>query len=431
MKFIPNFTQYPNEILDEWMPHLSGNQTKIMNVFVRQIYGYHKEYDKISIRQISQKTGIPIGGVFRDLKILIGLGCLRILKRGGKSNPHTYEIVNITHVLSERVQVKRDKGVIAEVTPCYRSENTGVIVERTQVLSEREQQKKEIKEIKCEIKEIVPNLKEQRTELAHTSKMESYSMERLLDKSNNFLQQVGFGFSKNPRYILDQIYKLLPDDYQVKEDAKDVDILKQAIDKFDSSSGGDRDAISKKLFQGVEAMAKLYMIKKYGEEFRDVLYPKILNDNLILYLNCNPTLKYCLQGFSNDIDGVYSEINRIVRKRQEQEERDRIKEEHRYNERERIKAEALARPHYSDEDIHALGLRTVPELLQSMQDKGSNIDLLDKKYQATDQTITDVERERLGELLRIKIAKGNLDLSEENEYLSLNRKIKGNGYRSC
>jgi hypothetical protein len=427
MKFIPNFTQYPNEILDEWMPHLSGNQTKIMNVFVRQIYGFHKEYDKISVRQISQKTGIPIGGVFRDLKILIGLGCLRILKRGGKSNPHTYEIVNITHVLSERVQVNRDKGVIAEITPCYRSDNTGVIVERTQVLSEREQQKKEIKEIKCEIKETIPNHREQRTELAHTSKIESYSMEKLLEKSNNFLQQVGFGFSKNPRYILDQIYKLLPDDYQVKEDAKDVEILKQAIEKFESSLEPERAAISKKLFQGVEAMAKLYMIKKYGEEFRDVLYPKILNDNLILYLNCNPTLKYCLQGFSNDIDGVYSEINRIVRKRQEQQERDRIKEEQRYLERERIKAEALARPHYSDDQIHAMGLRTVPELLQAMQDKGSNIDLLDKKYQATDQTITDSERERLGELLRIKMSNGSLDLSEENEYLALNRKMKGNG----
>jgi hypothetical protein len=257
--------------------------------------------------------------------------------------------------------------------------------------------------------------------------MESYSMERFLDKSNNFLQQVGFGFSKNPRYILDQIYKLLPDDYQVKEDAKDTEILKQAIDKFDSSSGAERDAISKKLFQGVEAMAKLYMIKKYGEEFRDVLYPKILNDNLILYLNCNPTLKYCLQGFSNDIDGVYSEINRIVRKRQEQEERDRIKEEHRYNERERIKAEALSRPHYSDDDIHALGLRTVPELLQAMAGRDGNSEILDKKYQATDQTITDTERERLGELLRIKMSQGNLGLTEENEFLSLNRKMKGNG----
>ena len=90
VEFIPNFTQYPNEILDNWMPHLSGNQTKIMNVFVRQIYGYHKDFDKISVRQISFKTGIPISGVFRDLKILLSIGAIRILKKGDKSNPHTY-----------------------------------------------------------------------------------------------------------------------------------------------------------------------------------------------------------------------------------------------------------------------------------------------------------------------------------------------------
>ena len=426
-EFIPNFTQYPNEILDNWMPHLSGNQTKIMNVFVRQIYGYHKEYDRISIRQISQKTGISISKVFKDVKNLISIGCIKILKKGDKHNSHLYQILNITEELPQREHSRRNKGVTPEVTGCYPIGNSGVTPEVTVELPQREQQNKEIKEIKCEIKETIPNHREQRTDLAHTSKIESYSMEKLLEKSNNFLQQVGFGFSKNPRYILDQIYKLLPDDYQVKEDAKDVDILKQAIEKFESGSGGDRDAISKKLFQGVEAMAKLYIIKKYGEEFRYVLYPKILNDNLILYLNCNPTLKYCLQGFSNDIDGVYSEINHIVRKRQEQEERDRIREEERYLERERIKAEALSRPHYSDEDIHALGLRTVPELLQAMRDEGSNIDALDKKYQAVDQTITDRERERLGELLRIKMSNGNLDLSEENEYLMLNRKMKGNG----
>lgn len=426
-EFIPNFTQYPNEILDNWMPHLSGNQTKIINVFVRQIYGYHKDYDRISIRQISQKTGISISKVFKDVKSLISIGCIKILKKGNKNDAHLYQILNITEELPQREHSRRNKGVTPEVTGCYPIGNSGVTPEVTEELPQREQQNKEIKEIKCEIKEIVPNHREQRTDLAHTFKIESYSVERLLEKSNNFLQQVGFGFSKNPRYILDQIYKLLPDDYQVKEDAKDTDILKQAIEKFESSLEPERAAISKKLFQGVEAMAKLYLIKKYGEEFRDVLYPKILNDNLILYLNCNPTLKYCLQGFSNDIDGVYSEINRIVRKRQEQEERDRIREEQRYLERERIKAEALSRPHYSDDQIHAMGLRTVPELLQSMQDKGSNIDLLDKKYQATDQTITDRERERLGELLRIKMTNGNLDLSEENEFLNLNRKMKGNG----
>jgi hypothetical protein len=74
-----------------------------------------------------------------------------------------------------------------------------------------------------------------------------------------------------------------------------------------------------------------------------------------------------------------------------------------------------------------MGLRTVPEILQAMQGRDGNSEELDKKYQATAQMITDKERERLGELLRIKMSNGNLDLSEENEYLMLNRKMKGNG----
>jgi len=107
-EFIPNFTQYPNEILDNWMPHLSGNQTKIINVFVRQIYGYHKEYDRISIRQISLKTGISISKVFKDVKNLISIGCIKILKKGDKNNAHLYQILNITEELPQREQQKKE-----------------------------------------------------------------------------------------------------------------------------------------------------------------------------------------------------------------------------------------------------------------------------------------------------------------------------------
>jgi hypothetical protein len=326
-------------------------------------------------------------------------------------------------VLAEREHHKKPKGVIGEITGCYRSDNSGVSGEITEVLAEREQQKKEIKEIKCEIKEIVPNHREQRTELAHTSKMESYSVERLLEKSNNFLQQVGFGFSKNPRYILDQIYKLLPDDYQVKEDAKDTEILKQAIDKFDSSSGAERDAISKKLFQGVEAMAKLYMIKKYGEEFRDVLYPKILNDNLILYLNCNPTLKYCLQGFSNDIDGVYSEITRIVKKKIEKNRLEYEKDRERVIERERVKEVMFNRPNLTDDQIHAMGLRTVPDIINAMNKRNcdTNIELLDEKYRPIMQ-LDERDKLREEELLRIMVRGTKLSMDEQLEFDILRRK---------
>jgi hypothetical protein len=436
------YTQIPNEIFDTWFKLLTPSQNVLVMVFWRLLYGYNRKVHPISFSLLSAYSGLSDRTCKREVKNLIKFKIIKLKSRGGVNKPNQYGIRKLTendlsNIICNQINTSYKGKNVTTQTDIYTNDSSDNIsppssdilgqigVTECPTLNTNRRINKN-----CEIKsEAIPETlhREQRTELAHTSKIESYSMERLLEKSNNFLQQVGFGFSKNPRYILDQIYKLLPDDYQVKEDAKDTEILKQAIEKFESGSGGDRDAISKKLFQGVEAMAKLYLIKKYGEEFRDVLYPKILNDNLILYLNCNPTLKYCLQGFSNDIDGVYSEINRIVRKRQEQEERDRIREEQRYLERERIKAEALSRPHFSDEDIHAMGLRTVPEILQAMQGRDGNSEELDKKYQAVDQTITDRERERLGELLRIKMSQGNLDLSEENEYLMLNRKMKGNG----
>lgn len=401
-EFIPNFTQYPNEILDNWMPYLSGNQTKIMNVFVRQIYGFHKDFDKISVRQISFKTGIPIGGVFRDLKTLLSIGAIKIVKKGNKSNPHTYQIVNVTDLLSERVHHKKLNGVIGEITGCYRSDNSGVIGERTDVLSEREQQKKEIniKEI-CEIKQVVNNnehdFKKTEQPQAHTSEIkleeikndiyiqslvsafnldlnniseeefnnlnreiavpkkteaeinihyqqelakveQEYSaqndiiipklgIESILRASDEFLGKVGIGFDNNPRRILNLIYKELPGDFVIKEDSKDVEIMGDLIKKYLSSGKDERDSISRRIYQSVEAMLKIYIIKKFGEPFRDVLYPQILNDNLILYLNCNPTFKYCLGGFSNDIDGVYREVCRLIEK-ESKKKIDLIKSEH-------------------------------------------------------------------------------------------------------
>ena len=382
-EFIPNFTQYPNEILDNWMPHLSGNQTKIINVFVRQIYGYHKDYDKISIRQISQKTGISISKVFKDVKNLISIGCIKILKKGDKNNAHLYQILNITEVLPQREHSRRSKGVTPEETGCYPIGNSCVTPEVTVELPQREQQKKEIN-IKESVKEreqdpihtqservfgkteqphtqIDPDLNdpkirelamafgidldnpdthtEEETQLTTTKQTEieqhysneiakveqeynlqrdinipKLSIESLLEASEDFLGRVGIGFDNNPRRILNLIYKQLPKDFVIKEDSKDVEILGDLIKKYTSSSKDERESIAKRIYQSVEAMLKIYVIKKYGEPYREVIFPDIAKANLALYLNCNPTFKYCLGGFSNDIDGVYTEICRLAEK---------------------------------------------------------------------------------------------------------------------
>jgi hypothetical protein len=140
------------------------------------------------------------------------------------------------------------------------------------------------------------------------------TIESLLEASEDFLGRVGIGFDNNPRRILNLIYNQLPKDFVIKEDSKDVEILGDMIKKYMSSGKDERDSIAKRIYQAVEAMLKIYVIKKYGDPYREIVFPEITRANLILYLNCNPTFKYCLGGFSNDIDGVYSEVCRLAAK---------------------------------------------------------------------------------------------------------------------
>lgn len=250
-----------------------------------------------------------------------------------------------------------------------------------------------------------------------------YTSSELLGKSEQFIQKIGFGFTNNPRHVLDFIYKHLPEDYQVKEDPKDIELVKSAINQYNSSQPSERDALAKKFYQTVESMAKLYLIKKHGEEFRDKLYPEILNKNLIMYLNCNPTFKYCHGGFSNDIDGVYSEITRIVKKKIEKEKAEYEKDRERVIERERAKEVVLNQPHYTDEQIHAMGLRTVPEIIEAMNKRNSdtNIELLDEKYKPINQ-LNEKDKLREEELLRIMISGTKLSMDEQLEFDILRRK---------
>lgn len=63
---VPNMTQTPNFILDEWMSILSGPEFKILMILVRQTIGWtmdddtgrRKERDWMNIGQIKKRTGI-------------------------------------------------------------------------------------------------------------------------------------------------------------------------------------------------------------------------------------------------------------------------------------------------------------------------------------------------------------------------------------
>ncbi len=476
-EFIPNFTQYPNEILDNWMPHLSGNQTKIVNVFVRQIYGYHKDYDRISIRQISQKTGISTSKVFKDVKNLISIGCIKILKKGDKNNAHLYQILNITEELPQREHSRRSKGVTPEVTGCYPTGNSCVTPEVTVELPQREQQNKEIN-IKESVKERElekkpehtqkdPDLndpkirelaqafgidldnpdthatQEQSKEIANNKEIEinshysneiakveqEYNLQRdinipklsigsLLEASEDFLRRIGIGFDHSPRRILNLIYNQLPKDFVIKEDSKDVEILGDMIKKYMASRQDERESIAKRIYQAVEAMLKIYVIKKYGEAYREVLYPEILRANLVLYLNCNPTFKYCLGGFSNDIDGVYTEVCRLAEK-DARKKIEQVKIEHAKKIRQlEANRQAEIRSMFSESEISDFQKRN-DNILRRMDAKGDIEDMpLAKPIQPN---LTEEEKQELN-MLFVKGEKTNDDVIRMNFLIRKSKK---------
>lgn len=78
----PNYTQVPNQVLDEWMPHLSGNEFKIVCVIVRKTTGWHKEWDSLSISLLSRLTGISESSVKECTKSLVDQGFVQKMVKG-------------------------------------------------------------------------------------------------------------------------------------------------------------------------------------------------------------------------------------------------------------------------------------------------------------------------------------------------------------
>jgi DNA-binding Lrp family transcriptional regulator len=83
---LPNYTQFPNVFLDNWLPILPPHEFCVLSFMVRKIFGFHhqKEGDKISISQIAKGTGQTARGIINHVKNLIKRGLITRFK--GKTN---------------------------------------------------------------------------------------------------------------------------------------------------------------------------------------------------------------------------------------------------------------------------------------------------------------------------------------------------------
>lgn len=106
---IPNSTQVPDVILDQWMAELSGAEFKVLLYVARRTYGFGKESDNISLTQLAsgirrkdgtsldRGTGLSRSGVKAACNGLIEKG---LLIRSGNTRPDGREPEESTYRLN-------------------------------------------------------------------------------------------------------------------------------------------------------------------------------------------------------------------------------------------------------------------------------------------------------------------------------------------
>jgi len=81
-----HWTATPNVIFDILMPIMDSATFKVLMVFVRQLYGFHKDEDYIAITQIVQKTGLSPHTVSEHLDRLKKSNIILITREPNRRN---------------------------------------------------------------------------------------------------------------------------------------------------------------------------------------------------------------------------------------------------------------------------------------------------------------------------------------------------------
>lgn len=89
--FANGYTQLPNDVIDEILPHLSDAGFKCYVFIIRKIKGYQKHKDRISLSQFVSGTGKSRNTVLKAVKELLDLGLVKQIKEGLKTT--CYELV--------------------------------------------------------------------------------------------------------------------------------------------------------------------------------------------------------------------------------------------------------------------------------------------------------------------------------------------------
>jgi hypothetical protein len=103
----PRYTQVPDELFDELMAYLSGAELKVLLYIIRRTFGFKKDSDHISLRQIcngiktregevlDKGTGLSLSTVQIALKGLLEKNCVLTARNRSQEKgdePTTYSL---------------------------------------------------------------------------------------------------------------------------------------------------------------------------------------------------------------------------------------------------------------------------------------------------------------------------------------------------
>ncbi len=108
----PNYTQSPNILFDEIFKTLKEGELRIILVLMRQTFGWHKSFDRISLGQLADKTGMERSSVARSLRPLLEKGLVIKKKFGIKGKEKCYFSLLIEE--TERDKIYDDDDISEE-----------------------------------------------------------------------------------------------------------------------------------------------------------------------------------------------------------------------------------------------------------------------------------------------------------------------------
>ena len=125
----PRYTQVPNELFDELMVHLSGAELKVLLYIIRRTFGFKKDSDNISLRQIchgittrdgeilDKGRGLSLSTVQIALKGLLEKNCVITARNRSKEKgdePTTYSLNMLPYTENRQGGYRKSAGGVIE-----------------------------------------------------------------------------------------------------------------------------------------------------------------------------------------------------------------------------------------------------------------------------------------------------------------------------